>query len=149
MKKYILLGVLVMNSCTQTVQTPIATKKPHKMNLHGDNRVDNYYWMRLNDQQKLKKPYDGHAQDVVDYIDAENKYLQKDLSDTKDFQDTLFHEIIGRIKKDDQTVPYLQSGYYYYDRFEKGKEYAIHCRKKDNLDNEEEIILDENKLAVL
>ena len=147
MKKYILLGVLVMNSCTQTVQPPIATKKPHKMNLHGDNRVDNYYWMRLNDQQKLKKPYDGHAQDVVDYIDAENKYLQKDLSDTKDFQDTLFHEIIGRIKKDDQTVPYLQSGYYYYDRFEKGKEYAIHCRKKDNLDNEEEIILDENKLA--
>jgi len=147
MKKYILLGVLAMNSCTKTVQPPKATKKPYEMTDHGHVRIDDYYWMRLNDDQKSKKPYDDHAQDVVDYIDAENAYLQNDLSHTKEFQDVLYTEMISRIKKDDQTVPYLQNGYYYYDRFEKGKEYAIHCRKKDDLNNKEEIILDENKLA--
>ena len=147
MKIYILLGLFIMNACSETVQPPKANKKPHKMMMHGHDRVDDYYWMRLNDEQKLKEPYDQRTQEVVDYINAENYYLKKDLSHTENLQDSLYNEMIGRIKKDDQTVPYLQNGYYYYHRFEKGKEYAIHCRKKDNLNNDEEIILDENKLA--
>ena len=125
MKIYILLGLFIMNACSETVQPPKANKKPHKMMMHGHDRIDDYYWMRLNDEQKSKEPYDQRTQEVVDYINAENYYLKKDLSHTENLQDSLYNEMIGRIKKDDQTVPYLQNGYYYYHRFEKGKEYAI------------------------
>ena len=136
-----------MSSCYQPLHTPDAVKKPYEMIIHGDTRVDNYYWMRLRDEQKSAQTYDAHTQEVVDYINLENEYTQESLSHTKKFQDHLFNEIIGRIKKDDKTVPYLENGYYYYSRYEKNKEYAIHCRKKDSLDVKEEILIDENKLA--
>jgi len=117
------------------------------MTIHGDTRVDDYYWMRLTDEQKSAEEKDSHTQEVVDYIDAENDYTESRLKHTKKFQDKLFDEIVGRIKKDDESVPYLDNGYFYYTRYEKGKEYAIHCRKKESLDGEEEILLDENVLA--
>ena len=117
------------------------------MTIHGDTRVDDYYWMRLTDEQKSAKEKDRHTQEVVDYIDAENDYTESRLKHTKKFQDKLFDEIVDRIKKDDESVPYLDNGYFYYTRYEKGKEYAIHCRKKESLDGEEEILLDENVLA--
>ena len=117
------------------------------MTIHGDTRVDDYYWMRLTDEQKSAEEKDSHTQEVVDYIDAENDYTESRLKHTKKFQDKLFNEIVGRIKKDDESVPYLDNGYFYYTRYEKGKEYAIHCRKKESLDGEEEILLDENVLA--
>jgi len=117
------------------------------MTIHGDTRVDDYYWMRLTDEQKSAEEKDSHTQEVVDYIDAENDYTESRLKHTKKFQDKLFDEIVGRIKKDDESVPYLDNGYFYYTRYEKGKEYAIHCRKKGSLDSKEEILLDENVLA--
>ena len=117
------------------------------MTIHGDTRVDNYYWMRLSDEQKSAQTYDEHTQEVVDYINLENEYIQGSLAHTKKFQDHLFNEIIGRIKKDDETVPYLKNGYYYYSRYEEKKEYAFYCRKKGSLDAEEEIMLDGNELA--
>jgi len=117
------------------------------MTIHGDTRVDNYYWMRLSDEQKSAQTYDEHTQEVVDYINLENEYIQGSLAHTKKFQDHLFNEIIGRIKKDDETVPYLKNGYYYYSRYEEKKEYAIYCRKKGFLDAEEEVMLDGNELA--
>jgi oligopeptidase B len=131
----------------QNSTPPDAAKKPHEMTIHGDTRVDDYYWMRLTDEQKSAKEKDRHTQEVVDYIDAENDYTESRLKHTKKFQDKLFDEIVGRIKKDDESVPYLDNGYFYYTRYEKGKEYAIHCRKKGSLDSEEEILLDENVLA--
>ena len=126
---------------------PLASKKPYEMNEHGNTRIDNYYWMRLTDEQKSAKKYDKQAQEVVNYIDSENSYTESSLSHTKIFQNNVFEEIIGRIEKDDESVPYLDNGYYYYSRFESGKEYAIHCRKKGSLNVQEEIILDENILA--
>ena len=117
------------------------------MTIHGDTRVDNYYWMRLSDEQKSAQTYDEHTQEVVDYINLENEYTQGSLAHTKKFQDDLFNEIVGRIKKDDETVPYLKNGYYYYSRYEEKKEYAIYCRKKGSLDAEEEVMLDGNELA--
>ena len=131
----------------QKMKIPDASKKPHKMTIHGDTRVDNYYWMRLTDKQKSTKQYDNQTKEVVDYIDSENKYTQNKLSHTTKFQNDLFDEIVGRIKKDDESVPYFDNGYYYYSRNEKDKEYAIYCRKKDSLNNPEEILLDENELA--
>jgi len=147
MKKCIFIGVLLMSSCSQSLAPPDAVKKPYEMTIHGDTRVDNYYWMRLSDEQKSAKTYDEHTQEVVDYINLENEYTQGSLAHTKKFQDELFNEIVGRIKKDDETVPYLKNGYYYYSRYEKGKEYAIYCRKKGHHDAEEEVMLDGNELA--
>ena len=136
-----------MSSCSQPLPTPDVVKKPYEMTIHGDTRVDNYYWMRLSDEQKSAQTYDAHTQEVVNYINLENEYTQESLSHTKKFQDHLFNEIVGRIKKDDETVPYLKNGYYYYSRYEEKKEYAIYCRKKGSLDAEEEVILDGNELA--
>ena len=136
-----------MSSYSQPLSTPDAVKKPYEMTIHGDTRVDNYYWMRLSDEQKSAQTYDEHTQEVVDYINLENEYIQGSLAHTKKFQDHLFNEIIGRIKKDDETVPYLKNGYYYYSRYEEKKEYAIYCRKKGFLDAEEEVMLDGNELA--
>ena len=136
-----------MSSCSQPLPPPAAVKKPYEMTIHGDTRVDNYYWLRLSDEQKSAQTYDAHTQEVVDYINLENEYTQGSLSHTKKFQDHLFNEIIGRIKKDDETVPYLENGYYYYSRYEGKKEYAIYCRKKGSLDAEEEVMLDGNELA--
>ena len=117
------------------------------MKIHGHNRVDDYYWMRLTDEQKSSKKYDAQTQKVVDYIDAETDYLNNSLKHTKSFQETLYNEMVGRIKKDDQSVPYFENEYYYYTRYEKKKEYPIYCRKHKDLDNNEEIILDVNILA--
>jgi len=136
-----------MSSCSQSLAPPDAVKKPYEMTTHGDTRVDNYYWMRLTDEQKSAQTYDEHTQEVVDYINLENEYTQGSLAHTKKFQDDLFNEIVGRIKKDDETVPYLKNGYYYYSRYEEKKEYAIYCRKKGSLDAEEEVMLDGNELA--
>lgn len=132
---------------SQIKSPPEALKKPHDLTLHGSTRIDNYYWMRLTDEQKNARDLDSQTQEVVDYIAKENKYTLSSLSHTKKLQDTIFEEMVSRIKKDDESVPYLKNGYYYYSRFEKDQEYPIYCRKKESLDADEEILLDQNNLA--
>ncbi|MEZ5009153.1 MAG: S9 family peptidase [Chitinophagales bacterium] len=115
---------------------PKAKKHPKELLIHGDTRIDNYYW--LNDRDNPE---------VIDYLNAENEYTDKLLGHTQPFQEALFEELKGRMKEDDTSVPYLSNGYYYYYRFEEGKEYPIHCRKKGDLDAAEEILLNVNELA--
>jgi len=136
-----------MNACTKNLSLPEASQKPHKLTLHGETRIDNYYWMRLTDDQKMAREPDKKTREVLDYINDEKNYTRSSLSHTEDLQKKIYSEIIGRIKKDDSTVPYLDNGYYYYYRYESKKEYAIHCRKKGSLKSSEEILLDENILA--
>ena len=136
-----------MSSCNKKIIPPDIEKTPYEMKIHGHNRVDDYYWMRLTDEQKSAKKSDAQTQKVVDYIDTETDYLNNSLKHTKPLQETLYNEMVGRIKKDDQSVPYFENEYYYYTRYEKKKEYPIHCRKHKDLDNNEEIILDVNILA--
>ena len=139
---------LTLFGCMSKIKSPPnAITKPHELTMHGDTRIDNYYWMRLSDDQKNAKALDSQTQEVVEYISRENKYTQSNLSHTKKLQNTIFEEMVSRIKKDDESVPYMKNGYYYYSRFEKDFEYRIHCRKQGSLDAEEEIILDENTLA--
>ena len=145
--RYLLLVVFFMSSCNKIIVPPDAGRTPREMKMHGHSRVDNYYWMRLTDEQKSAKKYDGQAQKVVDYINKETDYLNDNLSHTKSFQDKLYNEMVGRIKKDDESVPYFENEYYYYSRYEEKKEYPIYCRKHKNLGNKEEIILDVNDLA--
>lgn len=116
---------------------PVATKKPKELTTHGDVRVDNYYW--LNEREN---------QEVIDYLNAENDYTTAKLKHTEDFQKALFEEMKGRIKEDDQSVPYFYNGYWYITRYEKGLEYPVFSRKKDSLENEEEILIDQNELAI-
>ncbi len=118
------------------IKTPLADKiKKELVNL-GDTRIDNYYWMNRRDNPK-----------VIKYLEDENRYLSEKLKHTEKLQETLFDEIASRIKPDEQSVPYKDNGYYYYQRFEEQKEHPVYCRKKENLDNPEEILLDVNKLA--
>ena len=126
---------------------PIAEKIPTTLEKHGDVRIDNYFWMRLSDDQKLAPVKDEHTQKVIDYLEAENKYYDIITADTKDFQEELFLEMKGRIKEDDASVPYKDNGYFYITRYEVGKQYPIYSRKKEHLEAEEEILFDVNEMA--
>jgi oligopeptidase B len=130
-----------------TLKAPIAKITPQTLEKHGDSRIDNYYWMKLSDAQKSAKNPDQQTKDVVAYLNAENTYLDSMMSHTKTFQDSLYKEMIGRIKQTDMSVPYKYNGYFYITRFEEGKEYAVKSRKKGSLDAPEEIMIDENERA--
>ena len=88
------------------VEAPIAEKIPTEMTMHGDSRVDNYFWMRLSDEQKEAKNKDDQTKKVEDYLHAENAYYDEITAHTNDFQTSLFEEMKGRIKEDDSSVPY-------------------------------------------
>ena len=128
-------------------QFPIADKQPVKFEKHDDVRIDNYFWMRLSDEQKLAETKDEQTKKVVDYLEAENKYYDKVTEYTKGFQEDLFLEMKGRIKEDDSSVPYKKNGYFYITRFEIGKQYPIYSRKKESLEAKEEILFDVNEMA--
>lgn len=115
---------------------PKAKILPKKLKKHNEIRIDNYFW--LNDRENPE---------VIDYLNQENAYYETMTAHTKDFQKELFEEMKGRIKEDDQSVPYLYNGYYYITRFEKGQDYPIYSRKKGSLEAKEEILFDCNELA--
>ncbi|MDN3586666.1 S9 family peptidase [Pedobacter aquatilis] len=122
-------------------KAPIAEIKPHKRIIHGDTVVDNYYWMI----DYFKKGPDSTK--VVDYLKAENNYLDTMMKGTEKFQSELFKEMKGRIKEKDESVPVFRNGYFYYTRTEDGKQYYKYCRKKGSLTAKEEVLLDVDDLA--
>jgi oligopeptidase B len=142
----ILLVAVIFFACTgkQTVKPPVAEKIPHEV---FDKRIDNYYWMRLSDEQKNAATPDEQTAKVIDYLNKENEYTKAVLKHTEDLQKTIYDEIVGRIKKNDESVPYFDNGYFYYTRFLEGKEYPVYYRKKGSLDAAEELLLDVNKIA--
>ncbi|WP_296311590.1 S9 family peptidase [Winogradskyella sp. UBA3174] len=115
---------------------PSAKKIQHTLKEHNDVRIDNYFWMK-----------DREHPEVVNYLNAENDYCESQMAHTKDFQKDLYEEMKARIKEDDSSVPYKYNGYWYITKFEKGKDYPIYTRKKDSLDNTEELVFDCNKMA--
>ena len=123
------------------VATPVAEKKPVKLEAHSDIRVDDYYWMN----DFFKKGPDSNR--VVDYLNAENAYVETMMAGTKTFQENLFKELKGRIKEKDESVPYHFNGFWYYNRYEEGKQYPVYCRKKGSLEAPEEIMHDGNAAA--
>ena len=118
------------------MSAPLAPKKPQLLEIHGHQRQDPYYWMN-----------DRENPEVIDYLNAENSYLKEVMKPTEGLQKQLFEEMKGRIKEQDESVPYFKSGYFWYTRYEKGSEYPIFCRKLGSLDAEEAVILDVNTLA--
>jgi len=158
MKKNILIPILlafIFFGCktnedkitNDLVNAPVAKKIPKELTLHDDTRIDNYFWMRLSDDQKNAEDPDSQTQDVLNYLNQENEYLEGVMSHTNELQDELYNEMVSRIKKDDQSVPVKDNGYLYYTRFEEGGDYALYCRKKIDGDGKEEIIFNGPEMA--
>ena len=118
------------------MKKPEAKKCPRELVAHGDIRIDNYYW--LNERENPE---------VIDYLNSENQYQETMMKDTEELQKHLYDEIVGRIKQDDVSYPVKRNGYYYYSRYDEGKEYPVFCRRKDNMDNPEQVLLDGNEMA--
>ncbi len=126
-----------MSACSHLPAPPLAAEKPHKLEKHGDLRVDPYFWLKERENPE-----------VIKYLEAENSYFEKAMEPVKELKETLFQEFRSRLKEDDSTVPFRDGDFYYYARYETGKEYPIYARKKGKLDGAEEVLLDVNELAV-
>ena len=120
----------------KTISFPVAKKIPKKLTIHGDDRIDNYFWLN---ERKNK--------DVIDYLKSENNYTTSVMKHTKKFQEDLFQEMKSRIKEDDRSLPYKLNGYWYLTKFKKGNDYPIYTRKKGSLKSKEELLFDCNKMA--
>ncbi len=117
-------------------QPPVAEARPKTVGLHGDKIEDPYFWLR-----------EKGTPAVLDYLKAENAYTAAVMAPAKPLEEALYTEMLGRIKQTDVSAPYLQRGYWLYQRTEEGKQYRVLCRKQGTLDAPEEVILDVNKMA--
>jgi len=115
---------------------PAAKQAPKTLEIHGDKRIDKYFWMN-----------DRENPEVITHLEAENGYYDAMTAHTKTLQTELFDEMKSRIKLDDESVPFMRRGYWYYARYEKQGDYPIFCRKKGSLEAEEEVMFDGNVMA--
>ncbi|WP_372750956.1 S9 family peptidase [Labilibaculum sp.] len=143
MKSKLLVGLVISSflalSCGQKTnmpQPPVAKKIAKELSIHDDTRIDNYYWMNQREDTA-----------VINYLNAENSYTNSMMKHTEDFQTKLFDEMIARIKKTDESVPYKTNGFYYYSRTEGDDEYPFYCRKEGSLDAKEQIMLNVPEMA--
>ena len=117
---------------------PVAMKKPHVLEAHGEQRVDNYYWLR---DDTRSDP------DVLAYLEAENAWTEHQLRDSKVLQETLYDEMISRLTPEDTSVPVRDGDYWYYSRFQPDQDFAVYARRAGNLEAAEEILIDGNGRA--
>ncbi|MBI9072272.1 MAG: S9 family peptidase [Melioribacteraceae bacterium] len=132
----IILVSLTVSGCkennmnSKNITAPMAKKIPTELVKHNHKRIDNYYW--LNERENPE---------VIKYLEDENNYTKKILEDTEGLQDELYKEMVGRVKEEDESAPYFSNEYYYYNRYEKGQEYPLYCRKKEGFESDEIILL--------
>src|SRR5438045_1045636 len=117
-------------------QPPLAAKKPKATVKFGDRRVDDYFWLR-----------EKSAPEVIAHLNAENKYTAQMMQPLEAFRETVYKEMLARIKETDESVPYRRHGYWYYQRDVQGQQYPIYCRRQGTMEAPEEILLDVNELA--
>ena len=134
-----LAAIMIVSAFAASVRAaepapPTVAKKPFQVTSPNGAREDDYYWLR---DDTRKNP------EMLAYLKAENAYADAELAPTKPLQDKLYGEIVGRIKQDDASVPYKQRGYWYYTRFETGKDYPILARRKGGMTAPEEVMLNE------
>ena len=121
----------------------IMAKKIPKENIyHKDTIIDNYDWMRLSDEQKESENPDVQTKNVINYLNSENDFLKKEMSDNKSFEDNLFDEFVSRIEQNDESVPVSYNGYTYYSKYKQEEDYPFHFRKENTNSAKEELILD-------
>jgi oligopeptidase B len=121
---------------SQVGQPPVAEKRTKTITVHGNSRVDDYFWLREKTDPK-----------VMEYLKAEDTYADAVMRPTAALQETLYKEMVGHIKETDDTVPYRRGDYFYYSRTIAGMQYPVYCRKRGRLTAPEEIVLDLNELA--
>jgi oligopeptidase B len=131
-------AIAVPVAAPQAPVPPVAAKKPFQVVSPHGTREDEYYWLRDDKRENAE---------VLAYIRAENDYADRMLEHTRPLAAKVYNEIVGRLQQDDSTVPYLMNGYWYYRRFETGKEYPIYARRKGTKDAPEEILLNVNEMA--
>jgi oligopeptidase B len=132
----ITLSSLQAQLAVDGVKPPLATKKPKDVTVHGDPRIDDYFWLR-----------DKTNPEVLEHLRAENAYTEAVMAPNAGLREKLYAEMLGRIKETDQNPPAKKGAWWYYSRTEKGKQYPIYCRKA-GIEGAEEVILDVNQLAV-
>jgi oligopeptidase B len=142
MKRYsILLSIsaICIGACQKNMKEmkpPVAAVKPHTFSEHGGTRTDNYFWLKERENPE-----------VIAYLNDENAYAEGVLEHTKADEEALFQELKARVKENDESVPYKDGGYFYYNKYQQGKDYAINYRKEGNLEAKEELLMDENERA--
>lgn len=112
---------------------PQAKEILHELTMHNHKRIDPYFWLRERENPE-----------TIAYLESENAYREKQTAHIKGFEEDLFQEMKARIKEDDSSVPYFRNNYWYYVRYDQGKEHPIYCRKQGSMEATEEIILDAN-----
>jgi oligopeptidase B len=117
---------------------PIAEKRPHVMEIHGDRRVDDYYWLRDDSRSDPE---------ILAYLEQENAWTAHESQASQTLHATLYEEMVGRLSPEESSVPVLMGNYWYYNRYQAGQDFAIHARRAGNLEAEEEILLDGNARA--
>ncbi len=135
---FLLSGWLSSAAAEEGIMPPKAIKQPHQMIIHGDTRTDDYYWMRDDNRQDQK---------IIDHLIAENKYTEQMLKPGEQLRDTLYEEMISRMKQDDQSVPYTYNGYIYRTIYEAGKDFPIYQRKPVDSSSDWQILVDGNERA--
>ncbi|MBD2815137.1 S9 family peptidase [Xenorhabdus sp. Flor] len=140
---FLLGGSLLSNSVTtiameENMVPPMAKKQPHEMTIHGDTRIDNYYWLRDDNRQD---------KEVIDYLTAENKYTEEALKSGQELRETLYNEMTDRISKEDQSVPYTYNGYIYRTVYQAGKDFPIYQRKPADNSTDWQVMVDGNERA--
>lgn len=116
---------------------PLAAVRHHRTTIHGDAREDPWFWLR-----------DRNDPATIAYLRAENAYTEQHMAATVPLQELLYREMVGRIQETDLSVPERDGEWLYYVRTEEGRQYPIHCRRRGSMDAAEEILLDENELAL-
>jgi oligopeptidase B len=129
-------AVTVAAQTPTTIQPPRAKVVPRRLEQHGQARIDSYYWLK-----------DRTNPDTIAYLEAENTYAAQAMKHTEALQETLFAEMVGRLKQDDSSVPYLDEGYWYYTRYVEGANYPLYCRKQGTLSSREQVMVDANQLS--
>ncbi len=125
-----------MTTVPENFPPPVARIVPKTDVLHGDTRIDDYFWLR-----------EKGREDVTAYLEAENAYADALLKPVEAFRQNLYDEMLGRIQETDLSVPYKQGDFFYFTRTEEGKQYPIYCRKQGALEADEQVTLDLNVLA--
>ena len=120
----------------ESIEAPQALRAPRTTTVHGRALIDDYGWLRDKDDPRVRA-----------YLEAENAYTRAVMQSTEAFQESLYREMLARIKETDMGVPYRYADYDYYSRTQAGKDYAIYCRRRRVPDAPEEIILEMNTLA--
>lgn len=122
-----------------SMKPPVAKKVPKVLKIHGYEIVDNYAWLR--DRNKEKNP------EVVRYLNDENAYTESFMKPHQPLVDTLYQEMLGRIKQDDTSVPYKLGKYWYFTKTEAGKQYPVFLRSKNKNGSNAQVLLDQNEMA--